>query len=153
MTLWHQMTRRDSYHYSVSTVSARNARNHKLPFWRADTKKWNVCIFRVSLLKQARLKRTNLNSTCVSVITTQQRTPTTSTTETRLTVRNTEKTTCEVTSGNVFWTKIKAQERPSFQNICPTMADFCAAVSILLFRVSFSLESGSQVKRLKRQKT
>lgn len=59
---------------------------------------------------------------------------------------------CEGTSGNVFWTKIKAQERASFQNISPTMADFCAVVSTLLFGVSFCLESGSQVERQKRQK-
>ena len=45
---------------------------------------------------------------------------------------------CEVTSGNAFWTKVKAQERASFQNICPTMAEFCDVVSTLLF----SLESG-----------
>ena len=146
------MTRRDSYPYSVSTVSARNARDHKPPFGAQTRKIWNVCIFRVSLLKQARLKRTNSNSTCVSAITTQQRKPTTSTTETLLTVWNTQKKNCEGTSGNVFWTKIKAQERASFQNISPTMADFCAVVSTLLFGVSFCLKSGSQVERQKRQK-
>ena len=52
-----------------------------------------------------------------------------------------------------FEQKLKhKKERVSKTSVLHT-TDFCDVVSTLLFRVSFGLESGSQVERQKRQKT